>query len=95
MAKPGAQDFIQRLERDAAFRTQTGITSTDISLADFQTKAAAAGYDYTPEEILAAADANKTDTLTDADLEQVAGGILFAQFRFKLVAVKTVSYPKR
>ena len=89
MANLTAQDFISRLERDPAFRSQTGITSADISLADFQAKAAAAGFGFTQEEIMAATEANKTGILSDEDLDQVAGGLVFT---FKLVAVKTISW---
>ena len=90
MANLSAEEFIQKLTSDADFRSQVGITTTSMSIDEFQVKAAAAGYNYTPEEIAATAEARSGDTISDEDLEQVTGG--FLTFTFKLVAVKTISW---
>lgn len=74
MSSLSAQEFIQKLASDAAFRSEVGISPT-MDLEAFRDKAAAAGFSYTPEEILAAAEAQQGDALSDEALDNVSGGV--------------------
>jgi len=78
MANLSAQDFINKLASDPDFRSQVGVFS-NMSLADFQTRAAAAGFNYTPEEILAAAQTQQGEVLSDEALDNVSGGTIYGQ----------------
>ncbi len=75
MANLNAQDFVEKLASDSNFRSQIGISPT-MPLDEFRSKAAAAGYNFTPEEILAAAESQQGGALSDTDLENVSGGAL-------------------
>jgi predicted ribosomally synthesized peptide with nif11-like leader len=75
MSSLSAQEFIQKLASDAAFRSEIGVSSSTMDLEAFRDKAAAAGYNYTPEEILAAAEAQQDSALSDEALENVSGGV--------------------
>ncbi len=74
MAGLSATEFIDKLASDASFRNQVGISPT-MSLDDFRTKAVAAGYNYTDEEIFAAAQTSKDGSLSDEQLDDVSGGV--------------------
>ncbi len=80
MPNISAQEFIQKLATDANFRSQVGI-SHDMQLDDFQAKAAAAGYNYTPEEILSAAEAQHGGALSDEALNDVSGGLASSRIK--------------
>ncbi|HEX2913316.1 MAG TPA: Nif11-like leader peptide family RiPP precursor [Chloroflexia bacterium] len=73
MSNMSASQFIHRLGEDPNLRSQLGITPT-MPLDEFQAKAAAGGYNYTSEEILAAAEAQQDSDLSDAALNKVTGG---------------------
>lgn len=73
MASLSAQDFVNKLATDSDFRSKVGISPT-MQLGEFKEKAAAAGYNYTPEEIVAAAESQQGGALSDEDLEDVTGG---------------------
>ena len=73
MSNLSADQFIHKLGEDANFRSQLGITPT-MPLEEFRSRAAAAGYSYTPEEILAAAEAQQGEALSDEALDNVSGG---------------------
>ncbi len=74
MASLSAQDFVSKLATDADFRSKVGISPT-MQLGEFKEKAAAAGFNYTPEEIIAAAESQQGAALSDDDLENVTGGV--------------------
>ena len=73
MAYLSAADFLDKLASDANFRSQFGFTGV-MKLAEFQAKAAAAGYNYSTEEIMSAAENQRNDTLSDEALANVSGG---------------------
>jgi predicted ribosomally synthesized peptide with nif11-like leader len=83
MANLSAQEFIQKLATDASFRSQVGV-SHNMQLDDFQAKAAAAGYNYTPEEILAAAEAQHGGALSDEALSNVSGGLAASRIKITI-----------
>ena len=84
MASLSAQEFIQKLAADANFRSQVGITSNNMQLDDFQAKAAAAGYNYTPEEIVSAAEAQHGGALSDEALSNVSGGLAASRIKITI-----------
>ena len=73
MSNLSAQDFVSKLATDPNFRSQIGI-SANMSLDEFRDKAAAAGFSYTSEEILAAAESQQSGVLSENDLDDVSGG---------------------
>ena len=73
MANLSAGEFLDKVASDANFRHQVGI-SDSMGIDDFQKQAAAAGYNYTNEEIIAATEAQSGGALSDEDLSAVSGG---------------------
>ncbi|MDB5079736.1 MAG: hypothetical protein JWP00_1660 [Chloroflexi bacterium] len=88
MSSLNAQEFISRLASDPAFRSQVGIVPT-MPLDEFQSKAAAAGYNFTSEEILAAAETQQGGALSDQELEDVSGG---ARSNLKISITVTIKF---
>lgn len=68
MGKISANEFVKKVAEDAAFRKELGITE-EMGLSDFRVRAAAAGYDYSETDLVAA-----TKQLSDEDLDAAAGG---------------------
>lgn len=73
MATISATEFVEKVSDDPNFRSQIGIAPS-MQLDDFREKAAAAGYNYTNEELYAAAEAHGGGALSDEALENVTGG---------------------
>ena len=78
MANLSARDFINKLASDPDFRSQIGVFS-NMPLDEFRHKAAAAGFNYTPEEILLATQTQQGDVLSDEALDNVSGGTITGQ----------------
>ena len=84
MAKLSAIEFLDKIASDAGFRAQFGFTSI-MKLEEFQAKAAAAGYNYSTEEILAAAESQQNEALSDDTLDNVSGGTLTGSFIIHII----------
>jgi predicted ribosomally synthesized peptide with nif11-like leader len=81
MAKLSAGDFINKINTDENFCRELGITSSDISLNQVLSQAAAAGYNYTREEIKAAIE---NQPLSDEALDDVSGGVANSDNNWKV-----------
>lgn len=68
-----ANEFMRKVAEDEAFRNQIGANS-DMTLEEFQGKAAAAGYNFSEADLMGAIGQVGSAALTDEELDSVAGG---------------------